>query len=321
MPKNEKILITGGSGLLGHAIAEYFKEYSQPQKFLGEKLLWPPISPRKTRRYYEVCATYLNHYFPLKEIKSIKVDLRDKKATINLIKKINPRLIIHTSALTDVDFCERHPDEAHKTNVDMVSNVIEGCKITSSDLIHISTSYVFDGKKGNYAEEDTPNPLNVYSKTKYSAEKLVLNSNLNYIIIRTIIYGWNIQNKKCFAEKIISDLRENKRVYAYVDQSSSPILVNHLAELLHRLYLKNAKGIFHVGCDESVSRYEFAVEVAEVFSLDKSLIIPVTTEQTPQKAKRPKDVSLNNKKVRTLLGIKSISLERDINIMRTYCIS
>lgn len=296
MTKN-RVLITGGTGLLGHTLVDYFRDY------------------------YKVYATYLNKYIQLKGCNLIKLDLRDKTKVIKIAKEIKPKLIIHTAALTDVDYCEQHPKEAYDSNVNATINIISACKEAGCDLIHISSNYLFDGKKGNYKEDDKPNPINIYSKTKYTAEKLVINSKIRYIIIRSAIYGWNIQDKKCFPETVIFNLANNVKVKAYIDQFSTPILVNHLSRLIKLLYSIGAVGIFHVGCDEKFSRYEFAIKIAEAFSLDKGLIVPIKTAEIKQLAKRPKDSSLDNTKIKLFLNIKNIPIEKDIKEMKVISLT
>ena len=293
MPRNsKKVFVTGSSGLLGKAVIGYF------------------------RNFYDVHTTYYKNYFPLDGCNLAKIDLRNKSTINLLLKKINPSLIIHTAALTDVDYCETHKEETYASNVLAAKYIAEESAKLNSKLIHISTNFLFDGKKALYKEEDSPSPVNYYSRTKAEAEKAVEKSKADYIIIRSAIFGWNIQNKKSFPETVIHNLRNNLPVKAYTDQYFSPILVNHLARILDSLYKKDAKGIFHVGTDQRISRYEFALKIADVFSLDKTLIHPINLAEFRQKIKRPDDTSLDNSKLKSFLGINKMPIEKDIEEMK-----
>ena len=293
MQNSDRILVTGGTGMLGNAVASWFKDK------------------------YDVYATFLNNYVNVRSYRLLRCDLRDKRAVDNLLHETMPKLVIHTAALTDVDYCETHPDEAYNTNVNSTENIVRACKLNKSMLIHISTDFVFDGRKGFYNEEDIPNPINIYGKTKYEAEKIVINSSLEYILIRTSIYGKNIQNKKCFIERVIESLRNNAKLNAFADIYSTPILVNNLARMINRLYDNEARGIFHIGCDERISRYSLAIKTARVFSLNENLIVHVNSSDIALSALRPKDASLDNRKIKLFLGLNNISLEKDIKEMKT----
>lgn len=288
----ETVLVTGSAGLLGNIVIGEFKGSNN------------------------VYGTWLNNRYPFEDCNLIKADLRNKSEVLELIKKIRPSLVIHTAALTNVDYCEEHPEEAQSHNVTATANIAEACKSAGSKLIFISTDFLFDGKKEYCKEEDMPNPINVYGKTKHDAEKEILRSGVRNIIIRTTIYGWNIQKKQCFPERVVSSLRNMEPMKIYTDQFATPILVTTLAKIIRQLHEKNASGLFHIGCDEKVSRYEFALKISDIFGLDSSLIMPVKTSEHTQVAPRPVDVSLGNSKIKSFLNLGAIPLEKDLEEMK-----
>src|SRR3989338_1141605 len=145
----KKLLVTGGSGLLGAAIVY------------------------ELHKYFEVYATYHNNQITSKHASCIKLDLTNKDEAERLIEKIKPDIIIHTAAMTDVDLCELKPELAKKINVGATEHIANACKKEGIKLVHISTDYVFDGEKGNYKESDRMNPVDIYAKTKAEAEGLV----------------------------------------------------------------------------------------------------------------------------------------------------
>jgi dTDP-4-dehydrorhamnose reductase len=158
----KRILITGGSGLLGSNLAE------------------------TARSRFEVYATYFHNRVSIDGVSFIQIDLSNKDEMYK-IEQLKPEIIIHCAALTNVDYCEINPDEAYRHNVMASKNIAETASEIGAYLIHISTDSVFDGEKGGYTEEDKPNPLNVYAMTKLQAEREVLAINPRTCVVRTNI--------------------------------------------------------------------------------------------------------------------------------------
>ncbi|MEN7982571.1 MAG: SDR family oxidoreductase, partial [Nanoarchaeota archaeon] len=162
-----KVLITGGSGLLGSNLAEIFC------------------------KDFEVFIIFNKNPVKIDYCNEMKIDLIDFENVEKIIKKINPLIIIHCAALTNVDYCEKNPKEAKEINCDSTKNLARIGKEIGAKFIYISTDSIFDGETGGYSENDIPNPINVYAKTKLEGEEEVRKINGNYIIIRTNIYGKN----------------------------------------------------------------------------------------------------------------------------------
>lgn len=291
----DKIFITGGSGLLGSNIAKL------------------AVSE------FKVYATYNKNKVSMKDAQFSQIDLT-KKEQLTKLKKINPDVIIHCAALTNVDYCEGNPNEAYKQNVLASINIAEIAKEIGSYLLHISTDSVFDGTKGNYREEDIPNPVNVYGKTKWEAEQKVSLIYPQSCIVRTNIYGWNKINKFSLAEWMLNKLIHQEELCGITDVYFSPLLVNDLALALFKLREKRYSGIIHVSGRESCSKLEFACALAEVFNLDKTLIKPVKLADIDLTAPRgmniPLDVSRAEKFLHESLpdvkqGLKKMKKLRD----------
>ncbi|MBW3015161.1 SDR family oxidoreductase [Candidatus Woesearchaeota archaeon] len=272
-----RILVTGGSGLLGNAIVK---------EAIGK---------------HEVFATYNSHPVSIDGCEFVKVDLIDKQEALRIVQEIKPDVVIHTVALTNLDFAEENPGVAYDVNVKTTENMCEACKSIGAKVVYISTDYVFDGNRGNYSEEDNPNPESVYAKTKLQGEEVVINSGVKYLIPRTTIYGWNIQEKICFPELVIKKLSAGEEMTLFIDQYNTPILTNNLARVLFELIEKKINGILHVAGSERISRFDFGVKIAEVFGLDKGMIKPISIKDFNFKAKRPLDCSLNTMRCRSLL--------------------
>ena len=146
-----KILVIGGSGVIGFKLVEYFNKTQKNVEFT-----YQTNKPKFSKGH---C-----------------LDITQKKPTIELIAKVNPDIIIHTVALTNVDLCETDKELANLINVKGTENILEGCKITNSKIVYISTSFVFNGEKKEYFEDDITSPATYYGITKLKAEQLVVKS-------------------------------------------------------------------------------------------------------------------------------------------------
>ncbi len=298
----EKILIIGANGFLGLNIF----------KILDKK-------ENKDQNFSFIAADLRNINIPT-DFPFFHIDITNSGETLKKIKKISPDIIILTAALTNVDQCEIHKKIAKKININGSKNVIKACRKNSSKLIFISTDFVFDGtkKNGNYNELDTPNPINYYGKTKFEAEKALINSEIEYLICRTsVLYGWN-KTKFNFIIWILDKLKHNEKISIVFNQINSPTFVNNLAGILLKLIEKDIQGILHSAGDCALNRYEMAIKCAEIFNYDKDLIEKI--EFIKQKALRPNDVSLDINKLKNIIGNESkiFSLDDGLKYMKNH---
>ena len=210
---------------------------------------------------------------------------------LNAIIRCKPDVIVHAAALTDVDKCEQNKDLALKVNYHGTLNIVKACEPIKPFFIYISADCVFDGKKGMYSEDDEPNPINFYGYSKLMEEKAVTTSNLEYCIIRSsVIYGSKpARGKINFALWIIEKLRNKEAISVVTDQYVSPTLNTNLSGMIVEVAEKRINGILHLAGATRISRYEFAQKIAEIFSLDKTLIKPITMNDINWVAERPRD--------------------------------
>ncbi|HIH69035.1 MAG TPA: dTDP-4-dehydrorhamnose reductase [Methermicoccus shengliensis] len=284
-----KMFVTGGSGLLGNKIAEIALE-----------------------RGYDVYSGYCNHKPEFG--KAVKFDLTDANSIVRAINDVKPDVIIHTAALTDVDRCEVDKDLAYKINVEGTKIIAEMARKFNSFLIYISTDYVFDGNKGLYKEEDETNPVNYYGYTKLLGEKYCQ----DFCIARTcVIYGAKPASGKVnFALWLINKLENGESVRIVIDQYITPTLNTNLARMLLEIAERKITGIFHLAGATRVSRFEFVKEIARVFGLDESLIIPSRMDEINWIAKRPRDSSLDTSKATKYLNERPYTLSRALKILK-----
>jgi dTDP-4-dehydrorhamnose reductase len=186
------IFVTGGSGLLG-------------SKFTGDSFK------------YNIIKTFNAN----PENNCILLNITDEKDVLNKIEPSNPELVVHSAALTNVDYCEDHQIEAYEINVKGTQNIVKACKKVDCKLIYVSTDFVFDGKKGMYCEDDKSNPFGYYALTKLQGEETVENSELNYAITRvSVLYGWH--KRPNFVTWVIDELNHNNQINVVTDQYNSP---------------------------------------------------------------------------------------------------
>ena len=286
--------------------------------FLGSNILsLTSIKRSLNKHFYFIAADLKNSNIPA-EIPFYHIDITNSKVTTKMILKISPTIIILTSAMTDVDECERNKKKSTQINFHGTKNVIKACRKIDCKLLFMSTDFVFDGtkEKGSYNEEDMPNPLSHYGKTKYKAEQVIINSNIDYLICRTaVLYGWN-KNKLNFITWILKNLEKKNPISVDTTQINNPTFVKNLTQILLKLIENNANGIFHTAGDGSLSRYEMALQCAEVFNYDKNLITPV--ENFYQRATRPKNAGLDIFKLKRFLGpeFKIYSLDDGLKNMK-----
>ena len=254
------------------------------------------------------------------------VDITD----VNSLKRIHEypkaRIILNFAAKTDVDGCESEKDlaensEAWKINVNGVRNLARVAFENNKKLIHISTDFVFDGEKPKgefYTEEDTPNPINWYAKTKYEGEKAVIESNCEYIILR-IAYPFRaeFEAKTDFVRSIKNRLEQNLVIKAVEDHIFCPTYIDDLANVLEKLIEQDVTGIYHGVGSVSLTPYEATIKIAEEFDLDTSLISKTTRREFFKgKANRPFNLSFSNEKIERL-GVKMNGFQESLHEIKS----
>lgn len=248
---------------------------------------------------------------------AVKTDITEATEVSNLFSKLRPDIVIHTASETNVDRCETEKERAWKINVEGTRNIAEACRETGAKLICISTDYVFDGEKGLYEEDDAPNPIDFYGLTKLEGEKQVMKRCKNYAVLRTsVLYGrhpW----KQDFATWVINKLKQNQEITVVDDHFNTPTLAENLAKMTLEVGARDLQGIFHTSGRERISRYEFARKIAQFFDLNSSLIKPIKmNELRAWIAKRPKDSSLNTKKIQEQLKTKPLDINEGLSKLK-----
>ncbi|MDD5687457.1 MAG: dTDP-4-dehydrorhamnose reductase [Elusimicrobia bacterium] len=273
-----KIIITG-CGMLGYDLCRIFNEDELFAIDIKEPNFQFPVSS------FHLC------------------DITDFEKTYNTITKINPDIVIHTAAWTDVDGAESKPDAAYRLNVLGTRNIALACQRFDTAMVYISTDYVFDGeKKEPYIEFDKTNPLSIYGKSKYFGEVIIQQLLNKYFIVRSSwLFG---KNGKNFVKTVLNLAKEKKEIKIVNDQIGSPTYTKDLAESIKQLITMNYErstglyGTYHITNSESCSWYDFAKEIIRQSGVrgprSEVKIKPITTEELNRPAKRPKASILKN---------------------------
>jgi dTDP-4-dehydrorhamnose reductase len=293
----KKILLTGANGLLGQKTAEVFARETDHELLLAD-LAERAEEPRKFS------------YIPL--------DITNKENVKSVVKEYKPDIIINAAAYTNVDGCETERELSWRVNVDAVKNLIIASRYNSSKIIHISTDYIFDGVKGGYDEDSTPNPLSFYGKSKLAAENALFASGVSSAVIRTmIIYGNGRNVKKNFALWLVDMLGNNREVNIVDDQFGMPTMVDDLGLALVRIVDRERTGVYNVCGSEYLNRFEFALKLTDVFEYDSSLIVPIKTSELQQAAARPMNSSFVLLKAETELGLKTLNVTDGLYMLKS----
>jgi len=293
----KRILIIGCNGLLGQALVNYYSKKNDVELHL---------------------ASIEDRFVGDNQFTYSKVDISKRNEVKKLFLDFFPDLVINSAAYTDVDGCEVNRELAWNINVNGVKHLIEGCRIVDAQLIHLSTDFIFDGQNGPYHEDDRPNPISYYGRTKFASENEIKIGGINYLIIRTnVLYGVQKGVKKDFVEWVVENLSQNKQINVVTDQWNNPTYVEDLVEGITIAIEKRKNGVYNIGGLEYLSRYEFAIKITEVFELNKNLINQTTTDKLNQKAKRPLRGGLIILKAQAELGYKPHTIEENLLKIKT----
>jgi dTDP-4-dehydrorhamnose reductase len=249
-------------------------------------------------RGHEVVALHRSHPVPIegKGLRKVSIDITDANELRDLLLRERPDVVVHMAALGDVDLCEREKELAWRTTVEPSVEVASLASRLGFFAVYLSTDYVFDGERGNYGERDVPNPVNYYGLVKLMGEA-AFSTCPRYAIVRaSSIYGFG-PGRTNFAKYLVEKLRAGEPVKALVDQYTSPTQASLLAKAVLEIVEERMEGVFHV-VGERMSRYEFAIRVAEALGLDKSLIQRAEMREMRWVARRPRDSSLNCEETR-----------------------
>jgi dTDP-4-dehydrorhamnose reductase len=273
-----RILVTGASGLLGLNLA------------------------LEAAKGHDVVGTVNSQLLHCEDFKVIQTDLLAPSAVEHLLDDIQPDWVIHCAALANVDACEADPALAQKLNTELPGKLASYVARGGARLLHVSTDAVFDGQLGDYREEDLPNPLSTYAKTKLAGEMAVSSANPEALIARVNLFGWSASGKRSLAEFFFNNLSIGNKVQGFTDVYFCPLLANDLAHIMLAMLSQALCGVYHVVSPCCLSKFEFGVKIAEQFGLNRDLIEPSSVEEACLPAQRSPNLTLRTDKLHTDLG-------------------
>ncbi|MBI5247342.1 MAG: SDR family oxidoreductase [Elusimicrobia bacterium] len=291
----KKILITGGTGLLGKGMEE-----TAPA---GWRILGVH------QRDYAVEDAKAKH---------IVLDIREKRAVDRLFEKHRFDAVVHAAGIASVDFVEKNYAESLESNLVGTLNVCSAARRAGVHLIYVSTNAVFDGTHPPYKETSLTKPVNKYGQIKVECERLVTETLPDSAIMRPILmYGWNHPVTRPNPATWIHDkLMRGETVELVDDVTENPLYNISCGEALWAMTRKKVRGVFHVAGKDAMNRWKFGLALAKTFGFDARLIKRVDSSRFPGIAKRPANTTLSTARMERELGVAPLSVADGLRAMK-----
>lgn len=293
-----KILITGANGLLGQHLIKQLLDHRHTVIATGKGPSRLPFPANEQFSYQEL-------------------DITDGPLVNSLLLKLRPDAVIHAAAMTQVDECEENKIDCWNINVTATRFLTDAAKEINARFIFISTDFVFDGIHGPYAEDAEPNPVNYYGSSKWGAEKAVVESGLQWIIIRTVLVTGNPLSgtRRNIITWVKDKLESGEKIKVVDDQYRTPTYVEDLASGIVLALEKNATGIFHISGKDTLTPYSIAIATARQLKLDEKLIEKADSPSLSQLAIRPPKTGFIISKAEQELGYRPHSFSESLEKM------
>lgn len=288
-----RLLVVGINGLLGSNVV-----------YVGQQRGW------------DVCGTYhsTRQAFDV-SLSQFSLEAHDQFSEI--LDACDPDVVVNCAAMTDVDACEQHPEQAHVLNGEAPGQLAAHCERMDVEFVHVSTDYVFDGTARNpYAESATPDPVQVYGETKLAGERAVREKSASALLPR-LSFVWGLHRSTGeltgFPAWVRNQLQSGNTVPLFTDQWVTPTRAGQAAETVLNLIEREATGRYHVACTSCVTPYEFGEILAERVDASRELLTEGTTNDMVQDATRPTYSCLNVANVESTLGRSQPTLRLDVD--------
>ena len=290
-----KLLITGATGLLGSHILRAAQE------------IWHPVGTylRTTRRQAQYFFGNIDHG---------RIDLNDYSETKAMMADVQPAAVIHTAAITDLDYCEKYPDESQRINLNAAIDLAALCGDGEIPFLFTSTDLVFDGSSAPYTEDDPPTPINVFGEHRALAEEGILAAYADAVIARLpLLIGYAGLGRESFYHKLVLAFRRDREVTLFGDAIRSPVSAAVAAQGLLQIAgsgfeddvniaeVDRVVDRLHLGGRDRVSLYELGLLTLRILGLNEQLAVPISvldsytgSLQTPFLAARSANVALDS---------------------------
>ena len=244
-------------------------------------------------------------------------DPGDAGALARWFAQVRPDAVIHAAAMADIDRCEAQPAEARAVNVELTAALAGWCARFGARLVLCSTDTIFDGERAPYREADPPGPLNEYARTKVEAERRVMDAGANSVIARlSLVIGLPVLGAgNSFMARLISSLREGRNVAVPEREIRTPVDVITVARALLELAGGTTTGIVHLAGNDRLNRLELSRRIAARLHLPTQGVVPADPASMAGRAPRPRDVSLDNARARSVLATPMLGLEEGLSLV------
>lgn len=257
-------------------------------------------------------------------VDALQLDIRDEEHVREVVAQQNPDAIVHAAAMTDVDACERYPERAKAINVRGTEHVADACEATGTELLFLSTGFVFDSDGEEFVEEDPRHAINRYGQTKIEAENVVMDLAVDTTICRIDQpYSWPTSwQNETFVTWVLNRCETGDPFPVFTDWYNTPVYIPDVNRVILKLLMSDHDDVYHVSGPDFTSRYEWARLIADVFGYDPELVEEGHSDNSNLPASRPNNY-LSNRKIRRETSIEFHTLEEGLYRMRntevTYC--
>ena len=273
------------------------------------------------RKKWEIHGVDITPAFGLPaDVQAHQLDLTDEEKVAALFDLIKPDAVIHTAAMANIDVCENNQELAWKINVGVTETIARLSLEYGVKMIVCSTDTVFDGVKGYYSEEDQPQAVNFYAKTKIEAEKIVLGASPKNIVARlSLVMGMPVMGKgNSFLADMIEKLGKGETVKFPANEIRTPIDVVTLGSALAELAGSSYAGIVHLSGNTRINRYQMAIQIAETLGYSPSLVEGTDSNALVGRAPRPNDASMVNQLAKHIISTPFCTLAEGLTLTLNY---
>ena len=278
-----KILVSGGTGMLGSALINEVRNRSKYEIYYVSKT---------NERVYDFA-----HLISEEQITGLDFEA-----------------FFHCAAEVNVNLCEKDFNHAIQSNCEYARRLFE--RVKSKYNFFISTDSVYDGMTGDYKETDETKPINNYALSKLKGEEISRKTVDNLYVIRTNIIGNSSKKKASLFEWAMRELLIGNTIYGYNNIYFNPLSVQHLSFVLLKILEERVPfGIYNLGCDRIISKYDFLLEAANLIGVDPGLVIPIEFYPSAEEAQRPMNTSLNCAKIKNQLKNLDLSFQTSLEML------
>ncbi len=266
-----RVLITGVSGFVGQYLLKYRPWEAQVTGAVHRENAWQS-SPFYGR-------------FPV-----IPLDL--SQPVSDQLKDVHADVVIHAAAMAGLGACQQQPEKAQRINAEATAELARWCAQHNARLVYVSTDIVFGGRAAPYSEDNAPNPINVYGKSKFGGEQAVAQMHPDAAIVRlALVLGRGLGRSRNFVDWFLERMQAGEKIPVFIDEIRTPVSVHGAAQKLWEIALSEERGVFHLAGGEAINRWELCKSFCNQLGRGQDLLRPVSQADLADYP-RPADVSL-----------------------------